>query len=462
MDTQDIQQSAQQSSQQSAPADQTNAPMVFDSTPVQAPAPAPSPSPAPAQVEMIFDSRPTATAIPVQAPNTTVAKPAQPQPQPQPAYSWSATPQVTSVAEQLENWAGNVQRDLMHGTDLTGIGAVLKHLGATGLEKGVSPEVAKFMGSLPLGSLQALQGASQLPQDGKRWEGTKNVAGGLLDAATMPSAFIAPEAGDITGEGIGKAADVVGDAAGSAAKAIKGKISYANIQPELQQELRAIFQQTAKDAGVVPKDAASIRDVAENVATAIEQKASGMYKTLDAATGGRVQRFEDALKNINRGIKESNGIDPETEQALQVRRQEVMDARDAALEAAKQAGVDPGLIDTANKLYRQAMSLSDLSNGLRMSVEGVPAQLAKAGTKASETVNVAKLLPRMNKLLDAGRLETALPTGNTLQRLYNAVQTSKEAAEGVHAVQTFAKWAAGLTGAASVYPGIQAVRHLFD
>jgi len=87
--------------------------------------------------------------------------------------------------------------------------------------------------------------------------------------------------------------------------------------------------------------------------------------------------------------------------------------------------------------------------------------LAKVGSKAQEVVNVNKLLPRLNQLLDKGRLETALP-GDALQKLYTAVQTSKEAAEGVHAVQRFAKWAGGLAGLGAVGGGYAAVKHLFD
>jgi len=87
--------------------------------------------------------------------------------------------------------------------------------------------------------------------------------------------------------------------------------------------------------------------------------------------------------------------------------------------------------------------------------------LAKVGSKAQEVVNVNKLLPRLNQLLDKGRLETALP-GDALQKLYTAVQTSKEAAEGVHAVQKFAKWAAGATGVAGGIAGYQSIKHLFD
>jgi hypothetical protein len=84
---------------------------------------------------------------------------------------------------------------------LTGVGKVLKSMGAHGLDAGVSPGVAEFMGSLPLGLLKATKGAAELTQSGQRWQGTKDVAGGALDASQIPGGFVAPEAGELAGAG---------------------------------------------------------------------------------------------------------------------------------------------------------------------------------------------------------------------------------------------------------------------
>ena len=94
--------------------------------------------------------------------------------------------------------------------------------------------------------------------------------------------------------------------------------------------------------------------------------------------------------------------------------------------------------------------------------EGVAAQLAKAASNAKEVVNVRRLLPKLNDMLDSGRLQTALPNPGTLQRLYMAVETSKAALEGVTAVQRFLKWAGGLAWLRAVGGGYAAVKHLFD
>lgn len=99
----------------------------------------------------------------------------------QPTASVYATPGSKpgdSYAAKLKLWSQNVQSDLMHGTDLTGTGRVLKALGAHGLASGNSDGVASLMGSLPLGLAQATQGAAELASPGQRWQGAKDVAGG--------------------------------------------------------------------------------------------------------------------------------------------------------------------------------------------------------------------------------------------------------------------------------------------
>jgi hypothetical protein len=50
--------------------------------------------------------------------------------QPAPMATMSAIPQPTTVSGRVERWAQNVSDDLKYGTDLTGIGTVLKKMGA--------------------------------------------------------------------------------------------------------------------------------------------------------------------------------------------------------------------------------------------------------------------------------------------------------------------------------------------
>lgn len=105
--------------------------------------------------------------------------------------------------DSAKQWAENVQNDIKHGTDITGIGTVLKKLGAHGVYSGNSQAVGDFMASMPLGLARVGQGAAEVPQ-GQLWQGTKDIVGGGLQAATMPSAFAAPEASEAVGQVVNK------------------------------------------------------------------------------------------------------------------------------------------------------------------------------------------------------------------------------------------------------------------
>jgi|GEM_PF-4767151 hypothetical protein len=118
---------------------------------------------------------------------------------------WDGLSQATGIGPQqkptgwrdaLARWADNVSYDMKYGTDTTGVGTLLKKMGAHGLTYGNSEAVADFMGSLPLGLLQATKGGAEVTQQGKTWQGTKDIVGGGMKAATIPSAFMGgPEAG---------------------------------------------------------------------------------------------------------------------------------------------------------------------------------------------------------------------------------------------------------------------------
>lgn len=114
-----------------------------------------------------------------------------------------------SFLDSAQQWAENVGNDLKHGTDITGIGTVLQKMGAHGVYSGNSQAVGDFMASLPLGIAKATQGAAEIPQSGKTWQGTKDVVSGGLQAATIPASFIAPEAAEASASGVGNALDKV-------------------------------------------------------------------------------------------------------------------------------------------------------------------------------------------------------------------------------------------------------------
>jgi len=99
-------------------------------------------------------------------------------------------PAPTGLRDSLAHWSDNVMSDIKYGTDLTGVGTVLKRMGAHGVYNGNPEAVGDFMASLPLGLARATKGGAEITQPGKTWEGTKDLVGGASQALTIPGAFM--------------------------------------------------------------------------------------------------------------------------------------------------------------------------------------------------------------------------------------------------------------------------------
>lgn len=96
--------------------------------------------------------------------------------------------------EKATNYLNNVTGDVKHGTDATFFGKALKSMGAPGTESGVSEGTSDYMASPVLGPVKAATGATEIAQPGKRWQGTKDFFNGAVQAAQIPTSFMAPEA----------------------------------------------------------------------------------------------------------------------------------------------------------------------------------------------------------------------------------------------------------------------------
>src|SRR5262249_13445170 len=132
----------------------------------------------------------------------------QPQ-QAQPVGTIRAADQPTNTRDRFVKWADNVANDIKYGTDITGVGTVLKKMGAHGVYSGNSEAVGDFMASLPLGLLRNVKGQAEVAQ-GQIGQGTKDIAGGALQAATIPASFVAPEAAEATAAAPGKVMGAIG------------------------------------------------------------------------------------------------------------------------------------------------------------------------------------------------------------------------------------------------------------
>jgi hypothetical protein len=160
----------------------------------------------------------------------------------------SAIKPPAHIGEALEQWANNVSNDLKYGTDVTGVGTVLKKMGAHGVYAGNSEAVGDFMASLPLGAIKALRGVGKLGQ-GKVIAGGKDIASGVGQAGTIPAAFVAPEESVLSKEGLlSDAAAALSKTGGKVIDAAKSVETWAKANP-----LKALaIEGIARELGVDP------------------------------------------------------------------------------------------------------------------------------------------------------------------------------------------------------------------
>lgn len=332
------------------------------------------------------------------------------------------------LAAKVALWAQNVQNDLMHGTDLTGIGHVLKALGAHGLASGTSDEVAKFMGSLPLGLARVIRGGAESTQSGQRVRGGKDLLGGALEAGTIPLSFAGPEgaeagnvalskAGETAEAVLGKAGDAVLQQASKAAKSIREPFSLKMLQPKIQGAITTAINEAAAEHGITIPDSTNVRDVVQTLSDAVRQKAHGIYQQLDNALGGtRFQSWDDALANVHNAIRENLGIDPDKEAKLLERLHSLTQSRDAAMDEIRSKGLDPDdLIGKADRLHRQSMALADLSKAVRASTDSHP-------SIATEPLNGNAAAQRLEEAITGKPAQNTVPANVRTAPLFKRVQ----------------------------------------
>lgn len=173
----------------------------------------------------------------------------------QPTATISAVHEPTTFLGKFGRWAENVSNDLKYGTDETGIGTVLKKMGAHGVYMGNSEGVGDFMASLPLGLLKSAKGTTELApaviggEKGKTLQGLKDVVGGGLQAATIPAAFVAPEESALSKEGLlNDAASAANKAGAKTIEAAKNVETWVKANP-----LKAVaLEGIARELGIDP------------------------------------------------------------------------------------------------------------------------------------------------------------------------------------------------------------------
>lgn len=144
----------------------------------------------------------------------------------------------TGVMDSIAKWTDNVADDIKYGTDKTGIGTVLKKMGAHGVYNGNSQAVGDFMASLPLGLLRAAKGGAETNQPGKVWQGTKDIVGGAGEAGTMLALADTGGTVDLAADIAEGGTKLIGRAVSAPFRAVKGS-----------EVARAVTQKLAPEVG---------------------------------------------------------------------------------------------------------------------------------------------------------------------------------------------------------------------
>lgn len=255
----------------------------------------------------------------------------------------SATPQPTSYLGKFGRWAENVANDIKYGTDETGIGTVLKKMGAHGVYNGNSEDLGDFMASLPLGLLKASKGTTEVaPQiiggpKGKTIQGLKDIIGGGLQATQIPSAFVAPEAGEMAAGAGERATNAVGEAVNAAKNVIRPD---AEVKAQMVRDAVKRVLGNKADADTVNEAVDRIGDtkmfstvenelklVKPQVDADIASANSDLDKVL-ANSSARIQNagtqvhkvFDDLIQNARKGVGDS----AEAEKAINAVRDRIL------------------------------------------------------------------------------------------------------------------------------------------
>jgi hypothetical protein len=371
----------------------------------------------------------------------------------QPTATISAVHEPTTFLGKFGRWAENVSNDLKYGTDETGIGTVLKKMGAHGVYMGNSEAVGDFMASLPLGLLKAAKGTSELApsviggEKGRTWQGLKDVVGGGLQAVQIPSAFVAPEVGEVAAEGAGKAASAAGRAGSAVIDKVKPLVT--DIPKATEGKLVDALGDIAEKSGFERSDTAdTVVDATKHLMTSFQQRAKAAYDALDKAAPG-FQELRETIANQERAVKAQSAVDPAK-------------AKDIAEElAANKDKMGRLLTDDQQAAWKAADG--DYSRFKSLEKFFVKAKNAATNLTSSDLTDVNRLKTGMKSMENASRQGT--PTnilsrafGEDAETLKGIVQKGSDMVNDKEAAKKLIHWlvpSLGLAGA-----GYEAIKHL--
>lgn len=389
-------------------------------------------------------------------------------------------PAAVQAAQQLKDAAIGAGKTVAKGTANIGDVATLglTHLlpgsnkasggiGATGTALNPTNEDQKHggyvgdainfeLGSQIFDSLKALPLAERLLQSKKVLDAVKahpvlaQVVGRAIQGAgeAGTGTFVDTGSPEKAAEGaaIGAVAAPAIAAAPEVASSLWKSATGKAIQEELQTGIRSVASNAASDASAEIPEGASIRTTFENLSDSVQQQSKDLYATIDGATDGEFTNIQQKIRNVDQKLREIAGTDDTAEEKLFNQKVALNTKLDEAIDQATKNGVDPGVADDARNAWKKQSALSDLDNAVKGSTFG-------NAKNAPEVVDPKKLVNRLQKLDDSGRLSDAIGddrANDLLQQAYDSAKAIKSRATKVAVV----KGAASLAGTGAVGGGI--------
>lgn len=332
--------------------------------------------------------------------------------------------------------------------------------------KGVINDYAKLAKTKAADAASQLPGASAVTNYARDVK-AGNTAGAIGDVVGGVASVAPLLLGDEASAAKAKsAASTVADTAADAAAKVKPLVSEEaaaeTAQPEVQSAIRdAAERENIKIRaieGSAPEAPPSIRDAIGDVSDQIKARSQAAFQQLDEATGGRFQRFSDTIDNLREKANEVAGIDDDKFDELTQKANDVEQAQSDLIDKLTAEGrIDPDTAENAKADYRQSQALKDLSQQIRNSSTGLRPEI---GEGTPETVDPAKLSPRLNKLYDSGRLQQAIGdegAAKLVKQVDEALRQKQSAIKTAKLVKTVAKYGAAAVGLGALGHGVSAI-----
>jgi hypothetical protein len=202
-------------------------------------------------------------------------------------------------------------------------------------------------------------------------------------------------------------------------------------------DLHSALTDAAQSAAPEAKLGGSVRNVFENASASVQSQSKELYAQIDAATGGKWSANEQLLQNVIQKMRGA-ATDEEFENLL-AEKMQFQWRQEAMLDKMAEQGVPAETVDAAKAAYKKSMALLDADAAVKAVT--VPGQETNPVIKGKEMADPKKLLGRITKLFDSGRLKDAFGENGSLKLMADAKAADiQKAAVDFH--KSIARWGA--------------------